>query len=97
MNKLIEENISKVIPIFEALIKRLKTIGQDSDVLRAQNWLVILKDKPSKDDLNDVWGDIQHIGSHMSYMDYVDDDYQKIVENLKSQMLDIIVLARSSK
>jgi hypothetical protein len=96
MSKSIEENVSKITPILEALINRLKKIGQSSDVLKVQNWLVILKDKPSKDDLNDIWGEIQRVG-HMSYMDYLDDDYQKIIDSLKSQMLDIIILARSSQ
>jgi hypothetical protein len=54
MSKSIEENVSKIIPMLEAWIKRLKKIGQDSDILRVQNWLTILKDKPSKDDLDDV-------------------------------------------
>jgi hypothetical protein len=89
-----EKNMFEVIKTLELMIKRLKKIGIKQDVDRVQNWLTILKDKPSKSDLNELWSEIQHIGGHMGYMDYLDNEFDELRRKLISQMLDLIVVIR---
>jgi hypothetical protein len=91
-----ERNIFETIKTLELMIKRLKKIGEKADIARSQNWLVILKGNPSKNDINQVWSEVQLIGRHMGYMDYLDNEYREISSKLKNQMLDLIAIVRKN-
>lgn len=86
--------LAEVIKLFDVMIKLLKKFGVKSDIDRAQAWFFALQRDPSKDDLNILWSEIQHIGSRMNYMDYADEKYIEVVGKIKDQMLNVIILVR---
>jgi hypothetical protein len=92
--KVLLQRISETSRTLFSAIKRLKKIGTELDVSRAQRWLSILKGNPSTEDLNSLWSEIQFIGSRMNYMDYTDNEFREAVSKLKNQMLDVIREAR---
>ena len=88
--KVLSQKISEIAKTLADMIKRMKKIGNELDVNRAQIWLEVLQDEPSKDELNKLWSEIQVIGSRMNYMDYTDNEFRDASNKLKKQMLDVI-------
>jgi len=93
--KLLSQKLSEVVKTLAVIIRRLKKIGTESDMDRVQNWLNILDQQPSTDDLNKLWNEVQGIGSHMNYMDYADDEFKGMSDSLKGQILDVIIMLRT--
>ena len=92
--KMLSHRLLEVTKTLIVIIKRLKKIGTKLDINRVQNWLNTLEQEPLKDDLNNLWSEIQHIGSRMNYIDYADSEFRELSYKLKDQMLDVIIELR---
>lgn len=89
----LEQRIKEVIATLNDLIRLLESLGA-SEVSTVQRWKVVLESEPSSNEINEIWRQLQHIGTHMGYMDYAHPAYDATVERLLDQMEEIIAIVR---
>jgi|YNPBryantNP2012_1023418.scaffolds.fasta_scaffold34673_2 hypothetical protein len=89
----LQQLIKPIIATLDELIELLE--GLDApEVTRVKVWKSTLTRGPSVTEINEVWHEMQHIGTHMGYMDYSAPIYNAIVDRLLGQMEEIIAVAR---
>jgi len=92
-NRKLQQLIKPIIATLDELIELLEGLGAP-EVTRVKAWKSTLTRSPLVTEINEVWHEMQHIGTHMGYMDYSSPVYNAIVDRLLGQMEEIIAVVR---
>lgn len=89
----LEQYTKEVIDTINELVELLESLGAP-EVSMVQRWKAILEGEPSIDEINEIWRQLQHVGTHIGYMDYTHPAYETTIERLLDQMEEIIAVTR---